>query len=269
MEENNSETKLQTVQRVLDKWEEKAEKATVLTAQYTRCSNIYKNTDKAFRGSISICSLIAAYMISFQGSSNKALTEDTGGISTAFYLEIFFSFSAAAISIIAQVINFPGLIDDNGRKALEFKDAKKYCHNQAMHCKWVRENILGECPKIANITIIRLKDTKRAYEESWQSLAHVSRCCSNCCNIGIDDNSTKERDRPPPYFVGGDTEAIQLSPALRWIQARWPSPKNNNPEIELCDCTIVGAPETKENEDSSVETIKSETDNEQVVIDVE
>jgi len=271
MVETDNEKMFLNIQRIINKWDEKAYKSNQLTEQYTRCANIYKNTDKGFRGAISICSLIAAYMISFQSSGDTALTGNTGNMTTVFYLEIFFSFSAAAISIISQIINFPGLIEDNSRKALEFKDAKKYCYNQAKHCKWVKENIIDECPKIANLTVIRLIDTKRDYNDHWQSLSHTSKCCSNCCNVGIDNNSTEQSERPPPLFEGGDVGDIQLSPTLKWIQAKWGSPKNKNVEIENCICQD-GIEETKHNVEltdiSTIDSEKSTADNEPVIIEV-
>ena len=240
---------------ILDTWVVKSNKAGVLEVKYKRCSSIYKNADKGVRATIAICSLASAYMISFQNSGDTTLGKNSNHLTTVFYYEMLFGFSAAVISIIAQVISFPSLIDDNERKSNEFKNSKLYCKNQSDHCKWVDENIINKCPEILNLTIIDLRKTSRSYESRWQDLTHHSECCCGCCNIGEyqplpsnnrdNGDNGDNRDHPPPHFEGGDVEAIQLSPALRWIQTRWGSPKKNIPKIELCECKIVDLDEIK------------------------
>ena len=55
---------------ILKHWEDKQIHSSVLKKKYNECAEKYKNLDKTFRSAISLCSLVAAYTITFQKSDN-------------------------------------------------------------------------------------------------------------------------------------------------------------------------------------------------------
>lgn len=170
------EARKHKVEGLIFEWKTRAEESQHLAGEYRRCSRAYKGADKIMRVSVALCSLVSAYTISFQ--SSREVWSDK-----VFYMEIIFSFAAAALSMVSQIVNFPTLQEDQSNKMHDYEQAQLHCWQQHNHCKWVRENMLDGCQDIAKVTVTSLSEAKRSYMGTWQQLESRSDCCFGLCCI--------------------------------------------------------------------------------------
>ena len=164
------EARKHKVDGLIFEWKNRAEDSQHLASEYRRCSRVYKGADKMMRVSVALCSLVSAYTISFQNSRET-------WSNSVFYMEIIFSFAAAALSMVSQIVNFPVLQEDQTTKMHDYEQAQLHCWQQHNHCKWVRENTLDGCQDIAKATVTSLSEAKRTYMGTWQQLESRSDCC--------------------------------------------------------------------------------------------
>ena len=164
------------VEGLIFEWKTRAQESQHLASEYRRCSKAYRGVDKIMRVSVALCSLVSAYTISFQSSRETWSAK-------MFYMEIIFSFAAAALSMVSHIVNFPTLQEDQSNKMHDYERAQFHCWQQHNHCKWVRENILDGCQDIAKVTVTSLSEAKRTYMGTWQQLESRSDCCFGLCCI--------------------------------------------------------------------------------------
>uniref|UniRef100_A0A6C0KB08 Uncharacterized protein n=1 Tax=viral metagenome TaxID=1070528 RepID=A0A6C0KB08_9ZZZZ len=170
------EARKHKVEGLIFEWKTRAEQSEFLACEYRRCSRVYKGADKIMRVSVALCSLVSAYTISFQSSRET-------WSNSVFYMEIIFSFAAAALSMVSQIVNFPTLREDQASRMHDYEQAQLHCWQQHNHCKWVRENLLDGCQDIAKVTVTSLSEAKRTYMGTWQQLESQSDCCFGVCCI--------------------------------------------------------------------------------------
>ena len=164
---------------ILKHWEDKQIHSSVLKKKYNECAEKYKNLDKTFRSAISLCSLVAAYTITFQKSDNDQKISNR-----VYHLEILFSFGAAVISVISQIINIPQLIEIYEKNSQSFDTENQRIQENITLCNWLNDNTSNVD---AQSLIGHLKDQIHFYNISWSRLNHEKTCCcSRCFDIKVD-----------------------------------------------------------------------------------
>jgi len=160
---------------IINTWLSKAKDSEELKKQYNDCASNYAIVDKTFRITISLCVLTASFLMT---SMNSEAAITSSKYTSVYYLEMMFSFAAAALSLISHVLDIPESTARNWKNHGDFDKAQKVCWDNHNHCKWVRDTIFRTCPDARKDTLTFLRQQKRDYMGLWMMLPINKKCCS-------------------------------------------------------------------------------------------